>query len=82
MFGYIMINVLLGFKGFLSAYDVIKGLTGGGPGTSTYSIAMTVVSGLTTGDYAYQMANATVFFVVTVVIAVVQLSITRGRNAL
>ncbi|WP_137845279.1 sugar ABC transporter permease [Microbacterium sp. 2FI] len=82
MFGYIMINVLIGFKGFLSAYDVIKGLTGGGPGTSTYSIAMTVVSGLTTGDYAYQMANATVFFVVTVVIAVVQLSITRGRNAL
>ena len=82
MFGYIVINVILGFKGFLSAYDVIKGLTGGGPGTSTYSIAMTVVSGLTTGDYAYQMANATVFFVITVLIAVAQLSITRGRNAL
>jgi raffinose/stachyose/melibiose transport system permease protein len=82
MFGYIVINVILGFKGFLNAYDVIKGLTGGGPGTSTYSIAMTVVSGLTTGDYAYQMANATVFFVITVAIAVVQLSITRGRNAL
>ncbi|MGC5170302.1 carbohydrate ABC transporter permease [Micromonospora sp. DT81.3] len=82
MFGYIVINVILGFKGFLNAYDVIKGLTGGGPGTSTYSIAMTVVSGLTTGDYAFQMANATVFFVITVVIAVIQLSITRGRNAL
>ena len=82
MFGYIVINVILGFKGFLNAYDVIKGLTGGGPGTSTYSIAMTVVSGLTTGDYAYQMANATVFFVITVLIAVLQLSITRGRNAL
>ena len=82
MFGYIVINVILGFKGFLNAYDVIKGLTGGGPGTSTYSIAMTVVSGLTTGDYAYQMANATVFFVITVLIAVAQLSITRGRNAL
>jgi len=82
MFGYIVINVILGFKGFLNAYDVIKGLTGGGPGTSTYSIAMTVVSGLTTGDYAFQMANATVFFVITVIIAVIQLSITRGRNAL
>ena len=82
MFGYIVINVILGFKGFLNAFDVIKGLTGGGPGTSTYSIAMTVVSGLTTGDYAYQMANATVFFVITVAIAIVQLSITRGRNAL
>ncbi|WP_404430391.1 sugar ABC transporter permease [Microbacterium lacus] len=82
MLGYIVINVILGFKGFLNAYDVIKGLTGGGPGTSTYSIAMTVVSGLTTGDYAYQMANATVFFVIAVLIAVLQLSITRGRNAL
>lgn len=82
MFGYIVINVILGFKGFLNAYDVIKGLTGGGPGTSTYSIAMTVVSGLTTGDYAYQMANATVFFVITVLIAIAQLSITRGRSAL
>jgi raffinose/stachyose/melibiose transport system permease protein len=82
MFGYIVINVILGFKGFLNAYDVIVGLTGGGPGTSTFSIAMTVVSGLTTGDYAYQMANATVFFVITVVIAIVQLSITRGRSAL
>jgi raffinose/stachyose/melibiose transport system permease protein len=82
MFCYIVINVIMGFKGFLNAYDVIVGLTGGGPGTSTFSIAMTVVSGLTTGDYAYQMANATVFFVITVLIAVVQLSITRGRNAL
>jgi raffinose/stachyose/melibiose transport system permease protein len=82
MLGYIVINVILGFKGFLNAYDVIKGLTGGGPGTSTFSIAMTVVSGLTTGDYAYQMANATVFFVITVLIAILQLSITRGRNAL
>ena len=82
MFGYIVINVILGFKGFLNAYDVIKGLTGGGPGTSTYSIAMTVISGLTTGDYAFQMANATVFFVFTIIIAVIQLSITRGRNAL
>jgi raffinose/stachyose/melibiose transport system permease protein len=82
MFGYIVINVILGFKGFLNAYDVIVGLTGGGPGTSTFSIAMTVVSGLTTGDYAYQMANATVFFIITVIIAIVQLSITRGRSAL
>jgi raffinose/stachyose/melibiose transport system permease protein len=43
---------------------------------------MTVISGLTTGDYAYQMANATVFFVITIIIALLQLSITRGRNAL
>ena len=61
-----MINVILGFKGFLNAYDIIVGLTNGGPGTSTRSIAMTIFSGFTGGDYAYQMANATIFFLITI----------------
>ncbi|KHK97225.1 sugar ABC transporter permease [Microbacterium mangrovi] len=82
IFGYVVINVILGFKGFLNAYDIIKGLTNGGPGTSTSSIAMTIVGGLTSGDYAYQMANATIFFVITILIALVQLAATRGRSAL
>ena len=78
--GYVVINVLLGFKNFLNAYDVIVGLTNGGPGTSTRSIPMTIVTGFTGGDYAYQMANATMFFVIVVVISLIQLRITRGRN--
>jgi raffinose/stachyose/melibiose transport system permease protein len=79
--GYVVINVILGFKNFLNAYDIIVGLTNGGPGTSTRSIAMTIVTGFTSGDYAYQMANATVFFVIVIVISLIQLGITRGRNA-
>jgi raffinose/stachyose/melibiose transport system permease protein len=82
MSGYVVINVILGFKNFLNAYDIIVGLTGGGPGTSTRSIAMTIISGFNGGDYAYQMANATIFFVVAVLIAVLQLKLTRGRSAL
>lgn len=42
---------------------------------------MTIVTGFTSGDYAYQMANATVFFVIVIVISLIQLRITRGRNA-
>lgn len=80
--GYVVINVILGFKGFLNAYDIIVGLTGGGPGTATRSIAMTIIAGFNGGDYAYQMANATVFFVVAILISVLQLSLTRGRNHL
>ncbi|UOD80297.1 carbohydrate ABC transporter permease [Paenarthrobacter ureafaciens] len=80
--GYVVINVILGFKGFLNAYDIIVGLTNGGPGTSTRSIAITVITGFNGGDYAYQMANATIFFLVAVVISLVQLSLTRGRSAL
>ncbi len=79
--GYVVINVILGFKNFLNAYDIIVGLTNGGPGTATRSIAMTIISGFNAGDYSYQMATATLFFVVTVLIAVVQLVVTRGRSS-
>lgn len=79
--GYVVINVILGFKNFLNAYDIIVGLTNGGPGTATRSIAMTIISGFMGGDYAYQMATATLFFIVAVIIAIVQLSVTRGRSA-
>lgn len=82
VFGYVVINVILGFKNFLNAYDIIVGLTNGGPGTATRSIAMTIVTGFSGGDYAYQMANATIFFVIVVVLSLAQLRLTRGRNAL
>jgi raffinose/stachyose/melibiose transport system permease protein len=79
--GYVLINTIIGFKNFLNSYDIIVGLTNGGPGTSTRSIAMTIFTGFTGGDYAYQMANATIFFVIAVAIALVQLRITRGKAA-
>ena len=80
MIGYVVINTILGFKGFLNAYDIIVGLTNGGPGTSTFSVAMTIFTGFTSGDYAYQMANAVIFFVVTVVISVLQLRLIQRRG--
>jgi raffinose/stachyose/melibiose transport system permease protein len=78
--GYVVINTILGFKGFLNAYDIIVGLTNGGPGTSTFSVAMTIFTGFTSGDYAYQMANAVIFFVVTVVISLIQLRLIQRRG--
>ncbi|MBV2353986.1 sugar ABC transporter permease [Streptomyces sp. J2-1] len=78
--GFVLINTVLGVKGYLNAYDVIVALTGGGPGTSTSSVAMRVFSGYTGGDYAYQMANAAVFFVLTVLVSLLQVLATRGRS--
>jgi len=78
--GYVVINMILGFKNFLNAYDIIVGLTNGGPGTATRSVAMTIIAGFNGGDYSYQMANATIFFIVAVLISLLQLSLTRGRN--
>lgn len=77
--GFILINTILGFKGFLNAYDVIVGLTDGGPGTATTSIAMSIFKGFGGGDYGYQMANAAVFFVITVILAGIQLRLTAGK---
>lgn len=78
--GFVLINTILGVKGYLGVYDVIVGLTGGGPGTATRSVAMSIFGGFTGGDFAYQMANATVFFVFTVLVSVAQLVVTRGRS--
>jgi raffinose/stachyose/melibiose transport system permease protein len=80
--GYVVINVILGFKNYLNVYDVIVGLTNGGPGTATRSVAMTIFTGFTGGDYAYQMANATLFFIIAVLISVIQLRISRGKAAI
>jgi raffinose/stachyose/melibiose transport system permease protein len=78
--GYVVINTVLGFKGFLNAYEIIVGLTNGGPGTATFSVAMTIFTGFTSGDYAYQMANAVIFFIVTVVVSILQLQLIRRRG--
>ncbi|UQN28942.1 carbohydrate ABC transporter permease [Brachybacterium kimchii] len=77
--GFIVINTILGFKNYLNAYDIVVGLTDGGPGTATRTVAMSIFKGFTGGDYGYQMANAFVFFLISIVIAVIQLSITRGK---
>jgi raffinose/stachyose/melibiose transport system permease protein len=79
-FGYLVINTILGFKGFLNAYEIIVGLTNGGPGTSTMSVAMTIFTGFNGGDYAYQMANAVIFFIVTLVLSLLQLQLIRRRG--
>lgn len=78
--GYLVINVILGFKGFLGTYEIIVGLTGGGPGMATQSVAMRIFSGFTGGDYAYQMANAVIYFLITLLISVIQLRLIQRRG--
>src|SRR5580693_1059315 len=80
LFPFFVINTILTFKAFLSVYDICVGLTNGGPGTATTSVSMTIFSGFFNGDYAYQMANAVIFFFITLLFAVFQLSIIRRRG--
>lgn len=80
--GYIVINTIISFKNFINAYDIIAGLTNGGPGTATRSVAMSIFVGFEGGDYAYQMANATIFFLIAIALALLQLRLTRGKAAM
>ncbi len=80
LFPFFVINTILTFKCFLNVYDVVVGLTNGGPGTATTSVAMTIFSGFFNGDYAYQMANAVIFFFVTLLFAIFQLGVIRRRG--
>jgi len=80
LFPFFIINTILTFKNFLNVYDVVVGLTGGGPGTATTSVAMEIFNGFFNGDYAYQMANAVIFFFITLFFALFQLSVIRRRG--
>lgn len=80
--GYVVINTVLTFKNYLNSYDIIVGLTNGGPGTATRSVAMTIFTGFSGGDYAYQMANATIFFLIAVLISIAQLRVSGGKASL
>ena len=80
LFPFFVINTILTFKNFLNVYDITVGLTNGGPGTATTSVAQTIFSGFFNGDYAYQMANAVLFFILTIVVSVIQLGLIRNRD--
>ncbi|MGV8873033.1 MAG: carbohydrate ABC transporter permease [Rhodococcus sp. (in: high G+C Gram-positive bacteria)] len=78
--GYVVINVILGFKGFLGSYEIVLALTNGGPGTATTTVAMRIFDGFNGGEYAYQMANSVVFFVITVTISLLQIRFLQRKG--
>jgi raffinose/stachyose/melibiose transport system permease protein len=74
---FIIINTVLGLKGLLGAYDIIVGLTGGGPAGATTSISMSIVNTINNSDFAYGSAQAMVFFLVTIVLSLLQLLLVK-----
>lgn len=78
---FFTINMVLSLKNFLQVFDHIIPLTAGGPGTSTESISMVIYrGGFQGGDFAYQTANAVLFFLVIVAFSLFQLRILRRRE--
>ncbi|MDZ5473600.1 sugar ABC transporter permease [Bacillus sp. 31A1R] len=78
---FFTINMVLAMKNFLMVFDHIVALTGGGPGQSTESISLLIYrGGFQGGEFAYQSANAVVYFIVIVAISVFQIRVLQRRE--
>lgn len=78
---FFTINMVLSLKGFLQVFDQIVALTNGGPGTATTSVAMLIYKGgFQGGEFAYQTANAVVYFIVIVVLSLTQMKFLQSRE--
>ena len=72
---FFTINMVLCMKNFLMIFDQIMALTKGGPAQSTESISYLIYNnGMSGGQFGFQSANAVVFFIVIVVISVLQMN--------
>lgn len=78
---FFTINMVLSLKGFLQVFDQILALTGGGPFGVTRSIALLIYkNGFSGNEFAFQSANAVVYFVIIVAISLIQLRYLQKRE--
>jgi len=79
---FFTINMVLSLRGFLQVFDPIMALTEGGPGTATESVTMRIFTGgLAGGEFAYQSANAVLFFIILVIVSFIQFRVLNRREA-
>ena len=78
---FFTINMVLCMTNFLMVFDQIMALTKGGPAQSTESISFLIYNnGMAGGQFGFQSANAVVFFVVIVVISVLQMNFLGNKE--
>jgi raffinose/stachyose/melibiose transport system permease protein len=78
---FFTINMVLSLKNFMMVFDHVVALTNGGPGTETESVSLVIYrGGFQGGEFAYQSANAVVYFIVIVAVSFIQLRILQRRE--
>lgn len=78
---FFTINMVLSLKNSLMVFDQIIAMTGGGPGNATQSISYVIFHfGFSGGNFAYQSANAVLYFIVIVAISLFQLKVLAKRE--
>ena len=80
-YSILTINMVLCMKNFLMVFDQIVALTKGGPAQSTESISYLIYNnGMAGGQFGFQSANAVIFFIMIVIISVVQMTVTGKKE--
>ena len=78
---FFTVNMVLSMKNFLMVFDQIMALTEGGPGRATESISLLIYrGGFLGGEFAFQSANAVVYFLFILIISFVQLHYLQKRE--
>lgn len=78
---FFTINIVWAMKNFLLVFDQIMALTEGGPGFATESISKLIYqSGFQGGEFAFQAANAVIFFLVILFISLIQIKFLQKRE--
>ena len=78
---FVTINMVLAMKNFLMVFDPIMALTGGGPGRATEAIALVIYrGGFQGGQFAYQSANAIIYFIIILLVSIFQLKVLQKRE--
>lgn len=78
---FFTINMVLSLKNFMMVFDHIVALTNGGPGTATESISFVIFrGGFLGGEFAYQTANAVVYFILIVAFSMFQLRVLQRQE--
>lgn len=78
---FFTINMVLAMKNFLMVFDHIMALTGGGPGRATESISLLIYNGgFQGGEFAYQSANAVIYFLFILIVSSVQIKYLQKRE--
>lgn len=78
---FFTINMVLCGRNYLMAFDQVIALTNGGPGTLTQTISVLIYKrGFNGGQFAYQSANAVIFFVVVITISILQLLVLERKE--
>jgi len=78
---FFTVNMVLAMKNFLMVFAHVVALTGGGPGRATESISLLIYDGGFNGaEFAYQSANAVIYFFVILTISIIQINFLQKRE--